>query len=151
MIKAGFLSYSSDTTNVNLYGILATAALTGLFTDKATMKLKEIFEVIFKSTDDRGGKLSEIKVTVTSVLPEKIDITNLNKIIIAGENLDKKKLIIKINDAVIKDPVINASSINFPYSVAPTEIDKKTFRLVITDDAGKVIHDQTWEIKQSSI
>jgi hypothetical protein len=55
--RGGFLNSSSDVSNLNLYGIITLAALSGLFTDIATQKLKEVFSVIFKPTDPRPNKL----------------------------------------------------------------------------------------------
>jgi len=58
IIRAGFLNYGSDAGSVSLYGILSLAALAGLFTDNATLKLKEVFDVIFKPKDERKDKLT---------------------------------------------------------------------------------------------
>jgi hypothetical protein len=55
--RGGFLNSSSDVSNLNLYGIITLAALSGLFTDIATQKLKEVFSVIFKPNDPRPNKL----------------------------------------------------------------------------------------------
>jgi hypothetical protein len=42
---------------LNIYGVLTLAALSGLFTDRATLKLEEIFQSLFKPKDDRADKL----------------------------------------------------------------------------------------------
>ncbi|RFM28285.1 hypothetical protein [Deminuibacter soli] len=51
--RAGFLNYSNDASNLNLYGIMALSFLAGLFTDTATLKLKEVFEVLFRPKEQR--------------------------------------------------------------------------------------------------
>lgn len=65
VIRGGFLSGSgADGANsVNPYGVSAVAALVGLFSDKAFLKLREIALTIFKADDDRTGKLTGVKVT----------------------------------------------------------------------------------------
>lgn len=45
--------------NVNVYGLLAIAGLVGLFSDNATLKLKDVFEAAFQTQDHREDKLSE--------------------------------------------------------------------------------------------
>lgn len=56
-LRAGFLTASVSSSDINIYGVLCIAGLVGLFTDDATLKLKEVFEVIFKPDDKRSGKL----------------------------------------------------------------------------------------------
>jgi hypothetical protein len=42
---------------LNIYGIFTLAVLSGLFTDRATLKLEEIFQSLFKPKDERSDKL----------------------------------------------------------------------------------------------
>jgi hypothetical protein len=46
---------------LNIYGVLTLAALSGLFTDRATLKLEEIFQSLFKPKDERSDKLKDNK------------------------------------------------------------------------------------------
>jgi hypothetical protein len=43
---------------INPFGVIAVAALVGMFADKPAQKLGEVFDTLFKSEDKRGGKLS---------------------------------------------------------------------------------------------
>jgi len=131
--RAGFISNTDAASNVNLYGVMTFAILTGLFTDSATQKLKEIFEVIFKPKDIRPDKIDNIK-NLALAQPDKIDINNPNKFVITGNNLDKTKLSIKINNVEVVGAVITGSSINFTYTV--TDKTQTTFKLRITDEQG---------------
>lgn len=137
VIRAGFMGYGSDASSVNLYGILALSALAGLFTDNATLKLKEVFDVIFKPKDERGDRLTEYKPKIKSVAPEKIDVNNPNKMIIKGEHFDKKKILVKLGGKVIDKPKINADMIEFDFTVEAADKQKTEFDLLITDEAGK--------------
>lgn len=58
VIKAGLLSLDSG-EEINLFGVVVLSALAGLFTDKATIKLEEIFTTIFKPQDARPDKLDK--------------------------------------------------------------------------------------------
>ena len=59
VFRGGFFADSIGTTSLNFYGIFTVSALAGLFSDRATLKLQEIFESLFKPKDERGGKLGE--------------------------------------------------------------------------------------------
>jgi hypothetical protein len=58
VFRAG-LVVSEGVEHLNIYGVLTLAALSGLFTDKATLKLTEVFETIFKVRDTRKDKISD--------------------------------------------------------------------------------------------
>lgn len=139
VIRAGFMGYGSDASSVNLYGILALSALAGLFTDNATLKLKEVFDVIFKPKDERGDKLTD-KIKVTQLNLTKIDVAAANKIVLTGENFDKRKLQVKINGTSVDAPVVKPKTIEFIYNVAAADKSKTSFELTIHDDSGNEIY-----------
>jgi hypothetical protein len=143
VIRAGFLGSGSDPASINLYGILAMSALAGLFTDNAALKLKEVFDVVFKPKDDRGDKLTDYKVKITSITPAKIDVNNPNNIEIKGENFDKKKINVKINGKVISNPTKTKDSIAFIYSVDAADRAKTVFEITLTDEEGKELDKKT--------
>lgn len=131
-----FSDGSAKSINLNL--IVAIAALTGLFTDIAMSKLKDIFEVIIKPNKDPIlARDSEMKIQQKNIKPEKIDVLHPNEITIPGVNLDSKNLIVKMNGQVVTDCVITSSLIKFTYTVAPEDKDKTEFNLVVTDKSGK--------------
>lgn len=60
-IRGGLLTTGSDpaAASINPYGIAALSAVVGLFTDRATLKLKEIFDTIFTTkSESRADTLS---------------------------------------------------------------------------------------------
>jgi hypothetical protein len=146
VIRAGFMGYGSDASSVNLYGILALSALAGLFTDNATLKLKEVFDVVFKPKDERSDRLTDFKLKITSVTPAKIDVDNPNNISIKGENFDKKKIVVKINGRIIPKPTITSDTIDFVFTVDATDKQKSEFDLLITDEAGKELYKTTLKV-----
>ena len=56
VIRGGMLT-NTNAKDLNVYGILTMSALAGLFSDRATLKLKEVFETLFKPKDERSDKL----------------------------------------------------------------------------------------------
>lgn len=49
-VRAGFIAGNNGTENINPFGIAAVSVMVGLFTDKATTKLAEVFDTMFKTT-----------------------------------------------------------------------------------------------------
>jgi hypothetical protein len=59
VLRGGFLTGSpADVRVVNPFGVIAVAALVGMFADQATQKLAEVFDTLFKADDKRSGKLA---------------------------------------------------------------------------------------------
>ena len=59
LVFRGGLLTDTHAENLNIYGILTLAALSGLFSDRATLKLKEVFDTMFQPKDERSGKLDD--------------------------------------------------------------------------------------------
>ena len=60
VLRGGFFAGSSiDLKTVNIFGVCAIAALAGMFSDTAFLKLKELFDTMFKPKDDRRGKIAD--------------------------------------------------------------------------------------------
>lgn len=59
VFRGGLFSGNTTAQDLNIYGILTLAALTGLFSDRATLKLEEVFDNLFRPQDHRDGKLDK--------------------------------------------------------------------------------------------
>lgn len=59
VIRGGLLAANTEGSSVSHYGVAAFAALAGLFTERATRKLQELFETLFKTDDRPPDKLTE--------------------------------------------------------------------------------------------
>lgn len=140
VFRGGFLNYTADATNINLYGILTISVFAGLFTDKATLKLGEIFEVVFgaKTGDKRTDKLTITDPKIASVSPEKLLRTGPNNIVLKGENLNKAKFSFTINGEAVLAAAIKttATSITILYNVPATPVEKTNITLQVLDEKG---------------
>jgi hypothetical protein len=130
---------SALTPPVNLNGIIAAAALAGLFTDIATQKLKEIFTAMFKPAENLPNKITDpgIKpptVDLNAMKPQKIDTTKANDFEIPGQRLDEKNLLVTINDVKITPLTVTPTLLKFSYTV--DDATKTKFTLLITDAKG---------------
>jgi len=137
IIRAGFLSYGTGAAGVSLYGVLSLSALAGLFTDSATLKLKEIFEVIFKPKDERQDKLVEPEITITSISPLSIPPTDESTITLTGTNLDSSGIKITLDGNEIKPVTVAKDSIVIKYKPTQAAITTAKAVLVLTDKSGK--------------
>jgi hypothetical protein len=140
VFRGGFLNMSDDSSNINIYGLITISILTGLYTDRATLKLGEVVNTIFgfksDENDHRPDKLHQL-LKVTGFSPAILVMGKANTLMITGENLDKQKLLITINDMAINDVVISATAISFQYTPAATEPPPADVKLVVKDEAGK--------------
>ncbi|WDF76998.1 hypothetical protein PQ469_24245 [Mucilaginibacter sp. KACC 22773] len=134
------LNSGTSAAPLNLMSIMAAGTLAGLFTDIATQKLKEIFEAIFKPTNNLPDKLGTagakaMKIDLEHMQPPKINPAGANKVTIPGTDLDGTKLVIKINDVEVSKPTVTPTLISFDYLVT---VDPKPakYQLVVSDKAG---------------
>lgn len=133
IIRAGFLSYGSGAGSISLYGIMALAALAGLFTDSATLKLKEVFEVIFKTNDDRKDKLLAGKLTVDSYAPATFTPGVENTLVLTGKNLNTADITITIDDVETEPSATAADKLEIKYEPTDAAVAATKAVFVITD------------------
>jgi hypothetical protein len=136
IFRAGFLNASDVATNVNLYGVVAISILAGLFTDMATLKLKEVFGVIFNTSTQRNDALENVPVKITGVSPKTLQVNKEENMVISGSGFDKNILVIKINGQEV--PLSDEAEANAVYlKYTATTAGKQ--KLVIFNDKGKVL------------
>lgn len=136
VFRGGFLNMSDGGASINLYGLMTVSLFAGLFTDKATEKLKEVFEVLFRSKEERPDPLVS-KFKITNLSPLIIERGKPNKMTLTGEKLDTEKLKVYVNNEEIKDIKPSAGTITFEYKVPDELKDKKTLTVSVKDDKGK--------------
>lgn len=137
IIRAGFFSYGAGAAGISLYGVLSLAALAGLFTDSATLKLKEIFDVIFKPKDERKDKLLGDDFTVTDIVPGTLHGGKETKLLIKGSNLTKVPVKILMDDKPVVATTKNPDAIEIVYTPSQDAINATKSVLTIVDTAGK--------------
>jgi hypothetical protein len=145
ILKAGLLNFDGAGA-ANPFGIVILSALAGLFTDKATIKLEEIFTVIFKPKDERPDKIDENTIKITGIDPKKLLVDAENTITIKGDGLDKSPLYIKINDVNIAGAEIKADNILFKYKVPELLKAESVLTLSIIDNKGRILYSGTFEL-----
>ncbi len=70
VIRGGFLVGSpADVKSVNAFGVIALSGLVGMFSDKATQKLADVFNTMFRTDDKLKDPLSGLKF-ITETLPD---------------------------------------------------------------------------------
>jgi hypothetical protein len=154
VLRGGFLNFSADAAGLNLYGVLTVAILAGLFTDRATLKLAEVFDVVFsikkdpKSSDNRPDTLVQPQFKFTAVTPDRLSRNVRNVISITGENFDKGKLSFKINDTAIaaENLTITATAISIQYTIPAELAAVQQLTLVVTDEKNKQVFTKVFEV-----
>lgn len=134
VLNAGLLSGgASGGVGINPYGVVILAALAGLFTDKATLKLEEVFTILFQPKDPRPDRMEEKSVRITGLDPKKLLLDKDNNIIIKGENLDQGKLTVKINGEDVQNMKVEKNAISFSYKVAEALAKEKKVTVSVFD------------------
>ena len=100
---------NEDVTHINLYRVLALAILTGMFTDTATDKLKQIFETIFTPRPSLPDGLG-VEVKITGINPDKLSKVGENILTVQGTNLKDKDIIAKIDGVEVKLQEVKSTS-----------------------------------------
>lgn len=131
---------TNEPGNVDLDRVLTVAILSGLFTDIATQKLKEVFDVLFNPKDNRPNKLTDPAIKIDTITPDELAKEGENRITLKGKNLKSKKLVIKIEDKIITNPTITGEEISFGYTLSEEDKTKTALALLVTDEAGNTIY-----------
>ncbi|MBK9140809.1 MAG: IPT/TIG domain-containing protein [Verrucomicrobia bacterium] len=77
-IRGGLMGTGADTSaSLNPYGIGALAFMSGLFLEKATLKLKELFDAIFSVRDNRKDAIGDAGPEITQpAQPDRIAVNS---------------------------------------------------------------------------
>jgi Putative Ig domain len=71
VIRGGFLAgTNADPAAVNPFGLAAVAALVGMFSDKAILKLRDVSATLLRTEDTRPDKLGQLTITTKPELPD---------------------------------------------------------------------------------
>jgi hypothetical protein len=117
VFRGGFLNMSDDGGNINIYGVMTISILSGLFTDRATLKLKELFEVLFRPKEERPDQLKNGGLKITTVDAAPLEAGQPTVVTLRGEKMDEGKIEISIGDDIIQDMERRPDSISFAYTL----------------------------------
>jgi hypothetical protein len=143
---------TNSPSHVDLDRTLTIAMLAGLFTDVATQKLKEVFEVIFSPKDNRPDKLVDPEFAIDEKKTEPATLTPgaENTIVIHGKKLTTKKLVMKIGSTAVTNASTKDDAISFTYKIPDADKDKETLTLLVSDEAGKEVYKNEFPVKGHS-
>jgi hypothetical protein len=145
VLKAGLLNFNGA-ESANPYGLVMLALLAGLFTDRATLKLEEIFTALFHPKDERPDKIDATTIKITGFDPIELLLDAENDIVIKGEGLDKQKLFIMINELVVEKPDCKSDSITFKYKVPDDMKTQPELILSIRNEKGVEIYKGAFKV-----
>jgi hypothetical protein len=150
IFRGGYLNASGDTVSINLFGAMTVAFLTGISTEKATEKLGELVGTLFgpKNAPPLPDPLLRALLKITGFKPAELVLHADNTIVITGENLDKQKLTIAIDDIPLAGATITSTTITAVFRV-PEELQGKTqCTLTVSNEKGEKLFSGTINIAQ---
>ncbi len=131
VFRGGFLNMSDDGANINIYGVMTISILSGLFTDRATLKLKEVFEVLFRPREERPDQLKNGGLKITGIDAAPLEAGQPTVITLKGEKMDEGKVDISVGDDVIQDIDRKPDSISFTYTLPEALKEKDAVTLLV--------------------
>jgi hypothetical protein len=131
VLRGGFLAGTpADEKVVNPFGVLVVGALVGMFSDKASLKLGEIFDTLFKSGDPRSDKLEA--PVITSLNPDTVRAGQASQLIkIIGERLGKVS-VVRFNSTEVAAEVLSDREVQFTLEATHLETPR-TLQVVAVD------------------
>ncbi|HEY1165749.1 MAG TPA: hypothetical protein VGE90_11300 [Chitinophaga sp.] len=138
VFRGGFLNMSDASSNINIYGLMTLSVMAGLFTDRTTLKLKELFDVLLKPKEERPDALENNLPKVVAVKADPLEAGKAILITLSGTQLDKEKATITIEgQPITATPDIKADSISFMYTLPDELKDKASLTLSIQFEKEK--------------
>ncbi|MBW8685061.1 hypothetical protein [Chitinophaga rhizophila] len=141
VFRGGFLNMSDDSSNINIYGLMTISMLSGLFTDRATLKLKEVFDVLFRTSpqEERPDQLTNENPVIVGVQAAPLEAGVPVQVTITGEKLDEGVINVAIEDIAISDLERTVDSISFSYTLPEVLQDKAFVILSVKLDKNPVV------------
>ncbi|ACU63897.1 hypothetical protein [Chitinophaga pinensis] len=131
VFRGGFLNMSDDSSNINIYGLMTISLLSGLFTDRATLKLKEIFDVLFRTNpkEERPDQLTNGAPKISGVTADPLEVGKATLVTLTGTKLNEGDISITIENTPVEDPDRKPDSISFNYTLPEALKDKESVTL----------------------
>lgn len=150
VFRGGFLNMSDDSSNINIYGLMTISILSGLFTDRTTLKLKEVFEVLFRPKDDRPDQLKNGGLKVTAVDAAPLEAGQPTLITLKGEKMDEGTVAVTIGDDTIQNMDRKPDCISFTYTLPEALKGQDTVLLSVKPESAAVSSSYPLKIKAAS-
>ena len=147
VFRGGFLNMSDDSSNINVYGLMTISLLSGLFTDRATLKLKEIFDVMFRASpqDERPDKLTTGIPKITGVKADPLEVGKPILIKLTGEKMNEGNISVTIENTAVDNLERKPDSISFSYTLPDKLKDKESVTLSAKPEKAAVA--STFQLK----
>lgn len=154
VFRAGLLNANNPGGNINPFGIVGLAMLTGMFTDAATKKLRDVFASVKTKEPEKKPATAAAEEAATTGAPEFTAIApeeNITKgketkITITGNNFDKQELLIVLGDQRITGMAISPKEITFTANI-PAAVTSDAIVLVVTDKTGRTLYAKKFQLQ----
>lgn len=142
----GILTVNNTPENINIYSVMIVAILTGLFTDRAALKLGDLFDGVVKPKDERPAPLKAV-TKITNVTPLLIQRNIENILSVSGEHLNLGNLKFLIDDVEVT-AVVNETLATIKYKI-PDTLTKERLVFIVKNEKDIEVFKQTLSITKS--
>lgn len=111
LLNATVVAADNGSHTLNPYGVGALAALTGLFSETATLKLKEVFTAMFRPEEVRKNPLSDAAPKVEGFTPPSIPAgSGDTKVTVKGSGFEATD-VVAVNGEAVSTKFVSASEL----------------------------------------
>jgi hypothetical protein len=149
VFRGGFLNASNDAISINLFGTMTISVLAGLFTDRTTLKMKEVFDVLLRPNEQRPDALQS-NVRELNVEAPLLEVGVPATIMITGQSLPKEKLTASIEGQEVPITSQTEQEAKIQYTLPVEYKNKAAVMLRVTNEKGQPILSESLPVTQSS-
>jgi hypothetical protein len=134
VIRGGFMTGSpADASSVSPYGVIAVCGLVGMFADRASQKLSEVFDTLFRTEDARQDKLAGAEPSRLD--PDTVPVNGqVREITVRGTNLGETDRV-RVNGADRKPKSATNEAVIFV--LTDTEVaTRRSFTIQLVSKSG---------------
>lgn len=145
LIKAGFFSTQAAASSANPFGFVAVAALVGMFSQQAALKLQDIAETIFTKPEPGKDAFPQNKPTITTLSPTTVPRSTAATLTVKGMGFVKES-VVTVSGSPVPTTFVNSTELSAAVSATllpnpgsvdvqvrnPTAITSTTAHLTVT-------------------
>ncbi len=138
--RGGLITADDASEDVNPYGVAALAGLAGLFSKQAIDKLKEVFDVFFRTPSNEGDatrsdKVQEGQPTITALDPATVKTGDVPELKVVGERFDSQA-VIRVEGQVRPTTFVSAQELKTQLKAGDTGA-AKTLTITVKNPTGR--------------
>ncbi len=150
ILRSGLLPVNvNGEVSVSPYSVAAFAGLAGLFTQRASIKLAEVFDVIFSSTTKYKDPLNK-KLKIIKIAPESLVVNQTGSLVVTVEGTDFQNQAKVLVNSVARPSVLQGDVLQVTLAAADVEKEGE-LSIVVENPNGEKSNALTLKVEQAAV